>query len=110
MAGILRETAAFLVHLVRGLRIVWPIFSGIALLVSGCGLVVAKLEGWTAGDGIYFAFITAFTIGYGDLVPTTAIARTMAVALGFVGLLFTAILAAVAVQALRVTLGIGDAK
>ena len=28
-----------------------------------------KLENWTYLDSIYLAFITLFTIGYGDLVP-----------------------------------------
>jgi voltage-gated potassium channel Kch len=33
------------------------------------------LEGWNLIDSLYFSVITLATVGYGDLVPTTPIAR-----------------------------------
>jgi potassium channel subfamily K len=34
-------------------------------------LVFSRIEHWSYAGGIYFSIQTAFTIGYGDLTPTT---------------------------------------
>ena len=102
----LSSTVEFLGHLGAGLKVVWPVFSGILALVLILGLVIAKLEKWPWGDGLYFSMITALTIGYGDLVPKTGVTRFLAVLLGVLGFLSTSILAALSVYAMRVTLKI----
>ena len=56
-------------ELIRTLVVVWPILSGLLIIIASLGLLVAHLEGWGLLDGIYFAFVTGLTIGYGDLVP-----------------------------------------
>jgi voltage-gated potassium channel len=38
-------------------------------------LVYHWLEGWTYMDALYFSVISLATIGYGDFVPTTDIAK-----------------------------------
>jgi len=43
------------------------------------------------------------TIGYGDLAPKDTVARILAVSIGFVGILFAGLVAAVGVQALNAT-------
>jgi voltage-gated potassium channel len=58
-------------------------------------------EGIPIGDSVYFAFITGLTIGYGDIVPQTPIGQMVSVLLGFVGLLFTGLVIAIAVRAVR---------
>jgi hypothetical protein len=90
----------FVVGLFRGLRVVWPILSGLLGLMVALGLAIGWLEGWTAADSLYFAFVSGLTIGYGDLVPTKVITRLLAVLIGLCGVLFTALVAAVAVKAL----------
>jgi len=93
----------FLTHLVAGLRVVWPILGVLLILMAVLGSVVAVLERWSWGDGIYFAFVSGLTIGYGDLAPKAPVARMLAIGIGFVGILFTALVAAVGVQALHAT-------
>ena len=102
--SVFRSTAEFLRHLGAGLKVVWPVFSGIVGLVMLLGVAVGYLENWSYGNALYFAMITALTIGYGDLVPTTGLARFFAVMLGVLGFLSTSILAALAVHALRQTI------
>ena len=58
-------------------------------------------------ESIYFSFVTGLTIGYGDFAPKTLLGRALAVLIGGFGLLLTALVAAVAVKALNVTLGDG---
>ena len=45
--------------------------------------------------------IIRLTIGYGDLVPKQTLTRVLAIAIGFFGLFGTALIAAIAVYAMR---------
>jgi hypothetical protein len=91
--------------LLVGLRVVWPILSVLLLLIVGLGIVVGLLERWTLSDSVYFAFVSGLTIGYGDLAPKTLLTRALSVAIGVCGVLFTALLAGVAVKALNDAIG-----
>jgi hypothetical protein len=98
-----RLRRAFRVHLLGGLRVVWPILAFLLLLIIALGCAVAVVEHWSLFDGIYFSFVTGLTIGYGDLTPKTLIAKVLAVGIGFVGILLGGMVAAVGVQALHAT-------
>lgn len=90
---------AFAHALREGLAICWPIFSAILLLQAGLGAVIGLLEGWGIGTGIYFAFITGLTVGFGEFVPTTALTRTLTVLIGLSGIVLTGMIAALGVKA-----------
>jgi uncharacterized membrane protein len=90
----------FLGGLISGIRVVWPILSGLVASIVLLGLIVGALEGWSAPESIYFAFISGLTIGYGDLAPQVLASRVLAILIGVCGVLLTAIVAAVAVKAL----------
>lgn len=66
---------------------VWPVFSVILSVMAALGVAVAAIEGWSLGDGLYFAFVSGLTIGYGDLVPKATLARLLAILIGFSGIL-----------------------
>lgn len=66
------------------------------------GLLVGKKEGWSISNAIYFAFITATTVGYGDFRPNRTSARYIAIGIAFVGLLLTGIIVAVGLEAARI--------
>jgi hypothetical protein len=91
---------SFLRGLFAGLRVVWPILSGLLVVMIALGLVIGLREEWSIQESIYFAFVSGLTIGYGDLVPKTLLTRALAMAIGLCGVLLTALLAAVAVKAL----------
>jgi len=92
---------AYLGALIQGLGVTWPVLSGLLLFKAGMGAVVGLLEGWGIGQGIYFAFITGLTIGYGDLAPKQPLTQVLAVAIGFSGILLTGLVAALAVKAIH---------
>jgi Ion channel len=94
---------SFYRHFVQQIRIVWPVISALLVLIAGMGVLVATLEGWSLLDGVYFSFVTGFTIGYGDLAPQGAVARVIAIVIGLHGILLTALLAAITVRALQAT-------
>ena len=94
----------FMVGLRDGLRVVWPILSVLLTLMVALGTAISLLEGWPLVDGIYFAFVSGLTIGYGDLVPKTLLSRTLAIYIGFTGILLTGVVAAVGVNALTAAL------
>lgn len=93
----------FFAALLRQLGVVWPIVSGVLLVMVGSGLAIGYLEGWGVGDSVYFTFVTGLTIGYGDLVPNRAVSRLLVVPIGLAGIVLTGLVAAVIVQALRAT-------
>ena len=93
--------AAFFRGLFRGVLVTWPVLSGLLAVNLCMGAAVGALEGWGVPQGIYFASITALTIGYGDLVPTRGMTQVLSVAIGIAGVVFVALIAALAVQALQ---------
>ena len=90
----------FLAGLLTGLRVVWPILSGLLGLIIAAGLVAGMIEGWSVHESIYFAFVSGLTIGYGDLAPKLLLGRALAIFIGICGVLVTALVAAIAVKAL----------
>jgi len=91
---------SFVTGLFKGLRVVWPILSGLLVLIVALGVVAGLVEGWSVQESVYFSFVSGLTIGYGDFAPKTLLGRALAVGIGVCGILMTALVAAVAVQAL----------
>ena len=74
----------------------------LGIIVAG-GLLISLFDGKSLADGQYLAFITAMTIGYGDLSPVTWPARVVALLIGFNGLLLTGVIVAFTLKALELT-------
>ena len=72
------------------------------LLIGGVGFWILDPEVPTLAQGLWLAFTTAATVGYGDVVPSTAASRIFAVLVVLLGLavlsLATASLAAIFVE------------
>jgi voltage-gated potassium channel len=78
------------------------ILCGVILLLGGLGFWLLDPGVHTIADGLWLAFTTAATVGYGDLVPSTHASRMFAVIVVLLGLavlsLATASLAAIFVE------------
>lgn len=53
-------------------------FGVVTLLISGAGFYWLEPTVHTYGEGVWLAFVTGATVGYGDVVPTTPAARVFA--------------------------------
>ena len=86
---------AFVTIVVRFVRAVvgsWkdPDFRGLFFLVvvtltSGT-LFYWQVEGWGLLDSLFFSVVTLTTVGYGDLVPATAVGKVFTIVYIFVGI------------------------
>ena len=75
-----------------------PILLFLIGVISLLGLTISRIEGWSAIDGIYHAFINATTVGYGDIRPTTTSAKLLSIALALTGIVFTGLIVALALH------------
>ena len=85
---------AFALHLVHLLPLLLILFGAILLLAFSIG----RREKWSRLDAVYYACITATTVGYGDLHPTRRKSKILAIAIALLGLLVTGIVVASAVN------------
>lgn len=84
----------YLLHFVRGVFVV------IIVMMLVCSALFMHTEGLPVGESLYTTAITALTIGYGDITPKTIAGRTLSIVIGFLGVLFTGLIVAVATRAL----------
>ena len=102
-------TITFLKEFGLGLWLSLPLSLSLAATISLLGLVVGRKEGWSRFDGVYWSFITATTVGYGDIRPVKRVSRIIAVVIALLGLTLTGILIAVGVHAATLALAAHDA-
>jgi voltage-gated potassium channel len=95
-----------LVFLTNLARLFWdgaPLFFGLGVIIAALAIAAGRREGWSTGDSLYYGFITATTVGYGDMTPTTGRSKIYAIILAMIGLIFTGIIVALAVEAAGTT-------
>ena len=91
----LLNLSRILAFLVRPMRKARPIFdtngfkyvlllTGITVLTGG--ILIHFAEGMSIPDGIWWAFVTASTVGYGDISPSTVYGRMIAMVLMLLGI------------------------
>lgn len=80
-----------------------PLLLCFILIIVALGLLIGKSEGWTRLDAIYFAFITATTVGFGDLCPRRRVSKSLSIMIALLGMIFTGIVIALAIHAAAYT-------
>ncbi|KAL1900771.1 hypothetical protein Cpir12675_000785 [Ceratocystis pirilliformis] len=50
-------------------------------------LMFSQLEDWSYLDGVYWATVTLFTIGFGDFIPTRSVSRGLLIPYALVGII-----------------------
>ncbi len=98
--NIIRFKVFFRIFL-KVIYVVRNIISTLLLFIFLMGILLGYIEGIGIGNGIYFAFVSALTLGYGDIVPHTILGKIIAVfILPITGMLITGIIVAAAINAI----------
>lgn len=80
------------------------VFVLFSVIICLAGLLLSRLDTIPLEDAIYFAFVTAFTVGFGDMAPKSRGARIVTIFLAFFGIILVGIAVAVAVHAIDIAL------
>ena len=92
-------TVEFLQMFFLALWYVAPLIGLLVAVIVILGRLTGIREGWSRADSLYYAFITATTVGYGDFCPRKRLSKVSAVAISFVEIVLTGIIVAIALQA-----------
>lgn len=87
-----------------GIGLAAPLLIFLMFIIILLGQIVGKRESWDRFDSLYWAFITATTVGYGDFRPTKPLPRVLSVLIAFIGVIFTGIVVALAINAATISL------
>ena len=89
----------FLKILYWGIFMIAPVLGLLGSTIIVLGLIVGRLESWSRFESIYWAFITALTVGYGDIRPQKKLARALSALIAIIGIMFAGIIVAITVEA-----------
>jgi len=92
-------TIIFIKFFFYGISLAAPLLLSFVLTIVILGQIVGRKESWTRFDSLYWSFITATTVGYGDIRPTLKKSKILSILIAFLGLIFTGIVVALAINA-----------
>ena len=78
-----------------------PLLLLFAAVITMLGVILGRIERWNMLDSVYFAFITATTVGYGDIKPSHSISKIVAILIALVGIVLTGIFVAIGLYAVE---------
>jgi voltage-gated potassium channel len=91
-------TIAFIRLFSWSIYLVLPLLSFLGLLIVLLGLWVCQIEKWNRFDGLYWSFITATTVGYGDIRPLKKVSKVLSVLIAIVGMMLTGLIIAITIR------------
>lgn len=97
-------TVTFLEVFVLSVFMTFPLLIALILIIMSLGQIVSKLEKWNRFDGLYWSFVTATTVGYGDFRPLRKSSKSLSVLIALVGMMFTGIIIAITLRSAETAL------
>lgn len=92
-------TLSFLKIFFVSIYLIAPLLVFLGLVIIVLGHIVRRIEKWLPFDGLYWSFITATTVGYGDIRPLKKVSKILSIVIALVGLMFTGIIIALTLNA-----------
>ena len=96
-------TLTFIQLIYLALQITAPILMLLIGLIIVLGLIAGRADKLPPLSALYWALITATTVGYGDIRPTSRIARILSVIIALLGLILFGMIIAISVRATTLT-------
>lgn len=90
-------TLSFMRLFLWGIYLISPILIFFMVLIFALGQIAGRIEGWKRFNTFYWSFITAMTVGYGDIHPTRKSSRTISILIALLGVMFTGVIVAITV-------------
>jgi voltage-gated potassium channel len=90
---------AFVLYFAHNLLLIGPLVVLLLVVILGLGILVGRVESWNRFDAIYWALITAMTVGYGDIRPIQKKSKALSIIIAFNGLVLSGITVAIALEA-----------
>lgn len=75
-----------------------PLITLLLTIIISLGLIAGRIESWTKFNSLYWALITAFTVGYGDIRPLTRKSKVLSIFIAMTGIIFTGLIVAMTVE------------
>lgn len=91
-------TISFIQLFCWGIYLFLPLLVMFSLVVVVLGLIVGRIESWQTFDALYWTFITALTVGYGDIRPLRKSSRILSIMIAAIGIMFSGMLVAITVE------------
>jgi len=91
-------TFNFLHQFFIALYLISPLLAFLSTFLICLGMVVGHIEKWNKSDTLYWTFITATTVGYGDFRPEKPSSRALAVFIAIIGIMLTGIIVAITIH------------
>lgn len=92
----------FLEVLFWGVYLIAPVLIMLSFIIIVLGLIVGRIESWSRFEALYWAFITALTVGYGDIRPLHKLSRVLSTVIAIFGIMVAGIVVAITVEATSV--------
>ena len=100
----IKFTLKFLELFVTGLFMISPVLIFLVGILFILARITCNIEKWQSyRKSLYFTFITALTVGYGNTVPGSGWGRFLSVVSAFVGVILTGVLVSVALNAVMIS-------
>ena len=103
-------TIRFLKDFGFSLWVTSPLLLSLAAVIAILGRVAGRKEGWSRFDSFYWSFITATTVGYGDVHPVHRFSKVISIVIALIGLTLTGIMIALALHAGTLALAAQEAQ
>ena len=97
-------TITSLEQLCFGLWLTLPLLLSLAAGITLLGYGAGRKEGWSRLDTLYWSFITATTVGYGDLRPAQNASKIASIPMASLGLMLSGIVVAFIIHAVNLAL------
>ena len=100
----INEFSTFVRFFIHHLLVLREVVLGLLGLIVLGAFGISVVEEPDFSESLYFSFITALSIGYGDITPVSMLGRAISVGIGFVDMVFVGLSVAIATRALADTI------